>query len=86
MGVSHSLPGFPSPALTNLIAKCLIAKCLRNLVEELLSAELSKETVVRGQQEKELGKFIRLCLWGGDQVGAGHRPQPVSQAAGSLQL
>lgn len=81
MGVSHSLPGFPSPSLTNLIAKCL-----SNLVEELLSAELGKETVVRGQQEKELGKFIRLCLWGGDQVGAGHRPQPVSQAAGSLQL
>lgn len=52
MGVS--LPGFPSPTLTNLIAKCL--------VEELLSAELGKETVVRGQQGKELSKFIRLCL------------------------
>lgn len=55
MGVS--LPGFPSPTLTNLIAKCL-----SNLVEELLSAELGKETVVRGQQGKELSKFIRLCL------------------------
>lgn len=81
MGVSHSLPGFPSPTLTNLIAKCL-----SNLVEELLSAGVGKETVVRGQQGKELGKFIRLCMWGGNQAGAGHCPQPVSQAAGSLQL
>lgn len=57
----HSLPGFLSSALTNLIAKHL-----SSLVEGLLSAKLVKETVVRVQQGKELGKFIRLCFLGVD--------------------
>lgn len=64
----HGLAGFPKSTIATLIAKYL-----SSLVEELQSSELGKETVVRGQESKEFRKFIRLCLWGGDKVGAGHR-------------